>query len=79
MLGLVEPWRVKENRLDLEAGKVDGEVECRAGEEERRKVRAACIDMWPAFEAAVARNYLMQRWSSIRSMSWPTRARRWTR
>ena len=59
--------------------RVDVEVECRAGEEERRKVRAACIDMWPAFEAAVARNYLMQRWSSIRSMSWPTRARRWTR
>jgi transposase len=33
VLGLVEPWRVKEVRLDLEAGRVNVEVECRAGEE----------------------------------------------
>ncbi len=32
VLGLVEPWRVKEVRLDLEAKRVDVEIECRAGE-----------------------------------------------
>ena len=93
--GLAEPWRVKEVRLDLEARRVDVEIECRAGEVwagqdyiscavdidgrrvlevvagrtqeaaagllrkalpgagARAGVRAACIDMWAAFEAAV--------------------------
>jgi len=32
VLGLVEPWRVKEVRLDLEGKRVDVEIECRAGE-----------------------------------------------
>lgn len=32
VLGLSEPWRVKEVRLDVEAKRVDVELECRAGE-----------------------------------------------
>ena len=32
VLGLAEPWRVKEVRLDLEGKRVDVEIECRAGE-----------------------------------------------
>ena len=32
MLGLVEPWRAKDVRLDLEGKRVDAGIECRAGE-----------------------------------------------
>ena len=40
--GLVEPWRIKDVRLDLEARRMDAGIECRAGEVRAGRTAGGC-------------------------------------